>query len=156
MARIYVWLRYSASRQLTWQRNYNTQPRILGEAQARLTGAIAAVRNPVIASRLSGNLHPSPACMCEVPMELQTCREGPSNCTVGLHAAVCTQKGSKRCLGRVTLDVLSAVVLPCACRRRMPRRGARRRSGCEPCWAPSDAAATRRCATHPCMIASSS
>jgi alpha-glucan,water dikinase len=44
MARIYVWLRYSASRQLTWQRNYNTQPRILGEAQRRLTHAIADVR----------------------------------------------------------------------------------------------------------------
>jgi hypothetical protein len=25
LARIYVWLRYSAIRQLTWQRNYNTQ-----------------------------------------------------------------------------------------------------------------------------------
>ncbi len=44
MARIFVWLRYSASRQLTWQRNYNTQPRILGEAQRRLTDAIAKVR----------------------------------------------------------------------------------------------------------------
>ncbi len=43
MARIFVWLRYSSSRQLTWQRNYNTQPRILGEAQARLTNAIAQV-----------------------------------------------------------------------------------------------------------------
>lgn len=37
LARIYVWLRYSATRQLTWQRNYNTQPRILGSAQERLT-----------------------------------------------------------------------------------------------------------------------
>ena len=44
MAKVFVWLRYSASRQLTWQRNYNTQPRILGEAQARLTSAIAQVR----------------------------------------------------------------------------------------------------------------
>jgi len=41
LCKLYVWLRYSASRQLTWQRNYNTQPRILGEAQARLTHAIA-------------------------------------------------------------------------------------------------------------------
>mmetsp|Transcript_20854 Transcript_20854/g.62756 ORF Transcript_20854/g.62756 Transcript_20854/m.62756 type:complete len:1085 (+) Transcript_20854:1468-4722(+) len=41
MATIFVWLRYSSSRQLTWQRNYNTQPRILGEAQNRLTHAIA-------------------------------------------------------------------------------------------------------------------
>jgi hypothetical protein len=44
MARIYVWLRYSSSRQLTWQRNYNTQPRILGEAQKRLTDTIAKAR----------------------------------------------------------------------------------------------------------------
>lgn len=36
MADIYVWLRYSATRQLTWQRNYNTQPRILSAAQVRL------------------------------------------------------------------------------------------------------------------------
>jgi hypothetical protein len=35
MADIYTWLRYSASRQLTWQRNYNTQPRILSAAQVR-------------------------------------------------------------------------------------------------------------------------
>ena len=41
MATIFVWLRYSSSRQLAWQRNYNTQPRILGEAQNRLTHAIA-------------------------------------------------------------------------------------------------------------------
>lgn len=46
MATIFVWLRYSSSRQLTWQRNYNTQPRILGDAQARLTNAIAQVRTP--------------------------------------------------------------------------------------------------------------
>jgi alpha-glucan, water dikinase len=41
MARIFVWLRYSAIRQLTWQRNYNTQPRILGAAQERLTMKLA-------------------------------------------------------------------------------------------------------------------
>lgn len=41
MARIFVWLRYSSIRQLTWQRNYNTQPRILGAAQERLTHAVA-------------------------------------------------------------------------------------------------------------------
>jgi alpha-glucan,water dikinase len=40
-ARIFVWLRYSSTRQLTWQRNYNTQPRILGAAQHRLTHAVA-------------------------------------------------------------------------------------------------------------------
>ena len=43
---MFVWLRYSAARQLTWQRNYNTQPRILGEAQARLTATIAKVCAP--------------------------------------------------------------------------------------------------------------
>ena len=42
-ARIFVWLRYSSARKLTWQRNYNTQPRILGEAQARLTQVISEV-----------------------------------------------------------------------------------------------------------------
>ena len=42
-ARIFVWLRYSSARKLTWQRNYNTQPRILGEAQSRLTHAIGEV-----------------------------------------------------------------------------------------------------------------
>lgn len=44
MLRIYTWMRYSAIRQLTWQRNYNTQPRILGSAQERLTHTIAEVR----------------------------------------------------------------------------------------------------------------
>jgi alpha-glucan, water dikinase len=34
---LYVWLRFSAIRQLTWQRNYNTQPRELSHAQDRLT-----------------------------------------------------------------------------------------------------------------------
>jgi hypothetical protein len=34
LADVYVWLRYSATRQLTWQRNYNTQPRTLSAAQA--------------------------------------------------------------------------------------------------------------------------
>lgn len=43
MATVYVWLRYSAIRQLTWQRNYNTQPRILGAAQERLTYKISDV-----------------------------------------------------------------------------------------------------------------
>lgn len=39
-ARIYIWLRYSATRQLTWQRNYNTKPRDLAHAQDRLTNII--------------------------------------------------------------------------------------------------------------------
>eukprot|EP00873_Tetraselmis_striata_P000762 jgi/Tetstr1/421026/TSEL_012071.t1 len=40
-AHIYVCLRYSSNRHITWQRNYNTQPRILSAAQDRLTGTIA-------------------------------------------------------------------------------------------------------------------
>lgn len=40
-AALYVWLRYSAQRHLTWQRNYNTQPRILSAAQDRLTSTVA-------------------------------------------------------------------------------------------------------------------
>jgi alpha-glucan, water dikinase len=45
LAKVFVWLRYSAMRQLTWQRNYNTQPRILGAAQERLTHTIADAFN---------------------------------------------------------------------------------------------------------------
>jgi alpha-glucan,water dikinase len=37
LALIFVWLRYSALRQLTWQRNYNTKPRELSHAEDRLT-----------------------------------------------------------------------------------------------------------------------
>ncbi|MBN1842731.1 MAG: hypothetical protein JW883_10680 [Deltaproteobacteria bacterium] len=37
LALIFVWLRFSAIRQLDWQRNYNTQPRELSHAQDRLT-----------------------------------------------------------------------------------------------------------------------
>ncbi|WP_193214311.1 phosphohistidine-like domain-containing protein [Luteolibacter marinus] len=40
-ALLFVWLRYSAVRQLDWQRNYNTQPRELSHAQGRLTGRLA-------------------------------------------------------------------------------------------------------------------
>ena len=43
MALVFVWLRYSAIRQLDWQRNYNTQPRELSHAQKRLTLKLAAV-----------------------------------------------------------------------------------------------------------------
>lgn len=35
-AALYGWLRYSATRHLTWQRHYNTQPRILSGAQVGL------------------------------------------------------------------------------------------------------------------------
>ena len=44
-ARIFCWLRFSATRQLTWQRNYNTQPRILTGAQDRLTHTIANIHS---------------------------------------------------------------------------------------------------------------
>jgi alpha-glucan,water dikinase len=37
LALIFVWLRFSAIRQLDWQRKYNTQPRELAHAQDRLT-----------------------------------------------------------------------------------------------------------------------
>lgn len=38
---IFCWLRYSALRQLHWQRNYNTKPRELSHAQDRLTRLLA-------------------------------------------------------------------------------------------------------------------
>ncbi len=40
-ALLYIWLRFSAIRQLTWQRNYNTKPRELSHAQDRLTNKLA-------------------------------------------------------------------------------------------------------------------
>ena len=40
---LYVWLRFSAIRQLTWQRNFNTKPRELAHAQDRLTNKLAEV-----------------------------------------------------------------------------------------------------------------
>jgi len=40
-ATLFVWLRYSAIRQLDWQRNYNTKPRELSHAQDRLTTRLA-------------------------------------------------------------------------------------------------------------------
>ena len=43
LALLYVWLRFSAIRQLTWQRNYNTKPRELAHAQDRLTRKLADV-----------------------------------------------------------------------------------------------------------------
>ena len=41
LALIFVWLRFSALRQLDWQRNYNTKPRELGHALDRLTRKLA-------------------------------------------------------------------------------------------------------------------
>nr|MBS0021118.1 hypothetical protein [Gammaproteobacteria bacterium] len=43
LALIYTWLRYSAIRQLDWQRRYNTQPRELARAQDRLTLRLASI-----------------------------------------------------------------------------------------------------------------
>jgi alpha-glucan,water dikinase len=41
LALLFVWLRFSALRQLDWQRNYNTKPRELSHAQQRLTSRVA-------------------------------------------------------------------------------------------------------------------
>ncbi|VAW37484.1 Phosphoenolpyruvate synthase [hydrothermal vent metagenome] len=41
LALLFVWLRFSAIRQLDWQRKYNTQPRELTHAQQRLTMKLA-------------------------------------------------------------------------------------------------------------------
>jgi alpha-glucan,water dikinase len=41
LALIFVWLRFSAVRQLDWQRNYNTKPRELAHAMDRLTLKLA-------------------------------------------------------------------------------------------------------------------
>ncbi len=40
---LFVWLRFSAIRQLTWQRNYNTKPKELSHAQDRLTLMLASL-----------------------------------------------------------------------------------------------------------------
>jgi alpha-glucan,water dikinase len=41
LALLFAWLRYSAIRQLDWQRSYNTKPRELSHAQDRLTSRLA-------------------------------------------------------------------------------------------------------------------
>jgi alpha-glucan,water dikinase len=43
LALLFAWLRYSAIRQLDWQRRYNTKPRELSHAQDRLTARLASV-----------------------------------------------------------------------------------------------------------------
>jgi alpha-glucan,water dikinase len=50
-ALLYVWLRFSAIRQLTWQRNFNTKPRELAHAQDRLTQKLAEAYRSEPASR---------------------------------------------------------------------------------------------------------
>jgi alpha-glucan,water dikinase len=52
LALLYAWLRYSAIRQLDWQRRFNTKPRELSHAQDRLTIRLANVwRNQAPGSR---------------------------------------------------------------------------------------------------------
>ncbi|MBI3849107.1 MAG: hypothetical protein HY298_02275 [Verrucomicrobia bacterium] len=51
LALLFVWLRFSATRQLTWQRNYNTKPRELSHAQERLTQKLADMYTQVTTSR---------------------------------------------------------------------------------------------------------
>jgi alpha-glucan,water dikinase len=51
LALLFVWLRFSAIRQLTWQRNYNTKPRELAHSQDRLTQKLAAIYRGDAASR---------------------------------------------------------------------------------------------------------
>jgi alpha-glucan,water dikinase len=46
LALLLVWLRFSAIRQLSWQRNYNTKPRELAEAQEQLTQQLASLYEP--------------------------------------------------------------------------------------------------------------
>jgi len=46
LALMLVWLRFSAMRQLPWQRKYNTKPRELAHAQDRLTARLAELYEP--------------------------------------------------------------------------------------------------------------
>lgn len=43
LALLFAWLRYSATRHLDWQRNYNTKPRELSNSQDRLTARLASI-----------------------------------------------------------------------------------------------------------------
>ncbi len=51
-ALMFAWLRYSAIRQLDWQRRYNTKPRELAHAQNRLTGRLADIYHTSPENRL--------------------------------------------------------------------------------------------------------
>ncbi|HEY6169346.1 MAG TPA: hypothetical protein VI454_14995, partial [Verrucomicrobiae bacterium] len=51
LAALYAWLRFSAIRQLTWQRNYNTKPKELAHSQDRLTSKLAEVYHAQPAAR---------------------------------------------------------------------------------------------------------
>lgn len=52
MILLFVWLRFSAIRQLDWQRRYNTKPRELAHAQGRLTNRLAERYGEKTANRL--------------------------------------------------------------------------------------------------------
>jgi alpha-glucan,water dikinase len=56
LAALFVWLRYSAMRQLDWQRNFNTKPRELSAAQDRLTRRLATLYRERPAARLWARL----------------------------------------------------------------------------------------------------
>jgi alpha-glucan, water dikinase len=58
LALLFAWLRYSALRQLDWQRRYNTKPRDLSHAQDRLTARLAGLwrQQPAGAGRLWARL----------------------------------------------------------------------------------------------------
>lgn len=52
LALLFIWLRFSAIRQLDWQRHYNTKPRELAHAQSRLTERLAEIYANYPQSRL--------------------------------------------------------------------------------------------------------
>ena len=161
MARIYVWLRYSASRQLTWQRNYNTQPRILGEAQARLTNAVAAVRPPL--SPFPLNCDENPPCVTVstwtmycfgVTVSFAACKARAA-CAIAIMQAGCGDECVKLHQGAVTCMWLTTASLCLAAGARQDGV-ARRRSGCGPCWAPFGRGGNAQVITHACAVAQSS
>jgi hypothetical protein len=98
MASIFVWLRYSSARHLTWQRNYNTQPRILGEAQAKLTHKIAEV--PPFANCCFSQFHRQLKC-------LHVFQLPPASDMAILHAACMAQtcvRVTAYCYQHLTID----------------------------------------------------
>ncbi len=134
MATIFVWLRYSSSRQLTWQRNYNTQPRILGEAQARLTHAIAQVLQSEVPTVVNSDLaaecspvHAPTRFACRVYMRTAGALCRPPR------AAQATMIGQSNPFQQTEGHAAQALPLiaaaPRHCRRTRTRR-AWRRSGC--------------------------
>ncbi len=64
LALLFVWLRYSAIRQLDWQRHYNTKPSLLAHAQGRLN------------LQLAGIWRRHPACRRWVRLMLGVCGRG--------------------------------------------------------------------------------